>query len=894
MRVILTHEQADFDAVAALLGAWLVNESDVPIQPRRCNRNVSAFLTLYGADLPFVDPRDLPAGPIDAVLVVDTQYPITLKGMTPETPLQVIDHHPLRTDAPPTWLMHIEPLGATTTLFVEMLQESGAVLSPVQATLMLLGIYEDTGSLTYSATTSRDVRAVAYLLEQGASLAILSRYLNPPLSADQRRVYDRLLASAETLLINSQKVVITCGCADDMHEEVSSVAHKLRDLLEPDALFLFVTTSEGVRLVARSSTPNIDVNEISAIFGGGGHSRAAAALIRASEGSGTDKEQLLIECCQKLKSILPGMVKPSISVSQMMSRGPRLITPETSAQEAAGLMQRYGYEGYPVVSDHKVVGLLTRRAVDRAISHKLNLKASSLMEAGEVTVAPSDSIEHLQQVMTASGWGQVPVVSPQTGEVVGIVTRTDLIKTLSIPAHLDLRQNLAWKLEQALPPGRLALLRLVAEEATGLHDAVYIVGGFVRDLLLDRPSLDLDIVVEGDAIQLARALQKQYGGEVVSHSRFSTAKWSIGAIHSGLASRLGLACASAAGLPDKLDLISARSEFYERPTALPTVERGGIKLDLHRRDFTINTMALRLDGRHYGDLYDYWGGLPDLKHGLVRVLHSLSFIEDPTRLLRAVRFEQRFGFQIEARTLQLVSEACAMLKQVSGDRIRHELELILAEPRVERMLPRLGEIGILPAIHPDLPAFIPLGSLDAPSPIWRLEPSYAGLPTGLVVAYLVWLAPLTHPQIDTLASRLHFSGALQGYLEKSIELRAELMKLTNAPTAEIADTLDGTPQVVLYAAHQICTDSAARHILETYVSDWQSVQPAANGDTLRQMGIPPGPQYRIILRALRHAWLDGEITLAEQEPDFIRAFLSQLQISSGENHKNPLDLQVGE
>ncbi|HEY3343639.1 MAG TPA: CBS domain-containing protein [Anaerolineaceae bacterium] len=875
MRVILTHEQADFDAIAALLGAWLVSESDVPVQPRRCNRNVSAFLTLYGADLPFVDPRDLPGEPIEAVLVVDTQYPITLKGMGADTLLKVIDHHPQRSDAPATWQTHIEVLGATTTLFVETLQESGAVFSPLHATLMLLGIYEDTGALTFSATTPRDVRAAAYLLEQGASLSILAQYLNPPLSPDQRRVYDRLLASAETLQINSQKIVIACGCADDMHEEVSSVAHKLRDLLEPDALFLFVTTSEGVRLVARSSTPRINVNEVSAVFGGGGHDRAAAALIRVEAGGGPDKEQLLAECCQKLKTLLPGMVKPSISVSQMMSRRPRLITPQTSAQEAAELMQRYGYEGYPVVSDHKVVGLLTRRAVDRAISHRLNLKASSLMEAGEVTVFPTDSVEHLQQVMIASGWGQIPVVLPETGEIVGIVTRTDLIKTLSLPTHLDLRQNLAWKLEQALPPGRLAFLRLVAEEAFALHNAVYIVGGFVRDLLLDRPSQDLDIVVEGDAIQLARGLQKRYGGEVVSHSRFGTAKWSIGAIRADLASRLDLPSASPADLPEKLDLISARTEFYERPTALPTVERSGIKLDLHRRDFTINTMALRLDGRHYGELYDYWGGLNDLKHGLVRVLHSLSFIEDPTRLLRAVRFEQRFGFQIEQRTLQLVGEAGAMLKQVSGDRIRHELELILSEGRVGQMLPRLAELGILAAIHADLPSQIPAAPLGEAPPPWHLEARYAGLPTSLVLAYLVWLAPLTRPQIESLAGRLHFSAALTGYMEKSFDVRSELEMLLKATSAQIADVLDAYPPVVLYTAHQICPDPAIRQILETYVSVWQQVHPSASGDTLRQMGIPPGPQYRTILRALRHAWLDGEITHADQEQAFIQSILER-------------------
>ncbi len=543
-------------------------------------------------------------------------------------------------------------------------------------------------------------------------------------------------------------------------------------------------------------------------------------------------------------------------------------------------MQRYGYEGYPVVQDRKVIGLLTRRAVDRAISHKLNLTAGSLMEAGEVTVHPGDTLEHLQQVMTGSGWGQVPVVSPETGEVVGIVTRTDLIKSLAAPALPEGRQDLAGKLEQALPPAQLALLRLVAHQAHEQRAAIYIVGGFVRDLLLDHPSLDFDIVVEGDAIHLARALQKEFGGEVVSHSRFGTAKWTLAKAKTGtLISRLDLPdSASPTGLPAKLDLISARTEFYEHPTALPTVERGSIKHDLHRRDFTINTLALRLDGRHYGELYDYWGGFNDLRRGLVRVLHSLSFIEDPTRLLRAVRFEQRFGFRIEDRTAQLVGEACALLKQVSGDRIRHEIQLILAESRVEAMLPRLAELGILPAIHPDLPASIDVARLDAPAAFWNLGPQVGGLPAEQVVAFLVWLAPLTGQQLVGVADRLRLPGSLCMFLESSIALRDRLAQhagMVSASPSEIVALLEPFPTVVLYAVYQICADEAIRRILENYVTRWQRIQPASDGNTLREMGVPPGPRYRPILSALRSAWLDGRITSPDEEPAFIRALLEK-------------------
>ncbi|MFH1908603.1 MAG: CBS domain-containing protein, partial [Chloroflexota bacterium] len=518
MHLILTHEQADFDALAALLGAHLLDETALPVLPRRMNRNVRSFVTLYGAELPFLDPRDLPAGAVELVTLVDTQSLITLKGMGAETKIRVIDHHKPRKGLPADWEIRAEEVGATTTLLVEALGASGnGALTHVHATLLLLGIYEDTGSLTYASTMPRDVRAAAFLLEQGADLRIATNFLNPPLSSEQRAVYDRLAANVQTHHIHGHRVVIACGDVGEMNEEISSLAHKIRDLLDPDALFVLVSTIEGIRLVARSTADGIDVSAVAAHFGGGGHERAAAALIKtpsSSQGEGRDEGSALALASvhDELLAILPRHIRPAVTVAQIMSRRPRLLAPETPVQEAARLMQKYGYEGFPVVAEGKVIGLLTRRAVDRALAHKLNLTAASLMEAGEITVRPDDSLQHLQARMTDSGWGQVPIVEPETGKVIGIVTRTDLLKTLAPPRTPSPGRHLADRLEKALPPEHLALIRAVAEQAARQKMALYIVGGFVRDLLLERPSLDFDMVVEGDAIALARALVDKLGG----------------------------------------------------------------------------------------------------------------------------------------------------------------------------------------------------------------------------------------------------------------------------------------------------------------------------------------------------------------------------------------------
>ena len=887
MRIILTHEQADFDALASMLGAHLLDETVIPVIPHRMNRNVRAFITLYGAGLPFVERRDLPSEPIEAITLVDTQSMVSVKGYSLKTRVHVIDHHPQRGDMPDTWTMTGLETGANTTLFVETLREQDCFLTTIQATLLLMGIYEDTGSLTYTRTTSRDLKAAAYLLEEGANLHLAVDFLNHPLSLKQQAFYDVLRKQAETLTINGHTVILACGDAQDMDEELSTIAHKLRDLLDPDALILLIKTRGGIQLIARSNHDNIDVADLAAHFKGGGHSRAAAGLIH-------DRE--LEEVCRELISVLPEYVKPSITVANIMSRDPHVVAPDTPVDEVSLRMQRYGYEGYPVVRDGRVIGLLTRRVVDRAISHKLNLTAASLMEAGEVTIQPDDSIERLQNLMTETGWGQIPVVSPENGQIVGIVTRTDLLKMLTLKTRYSGLLNYADRLESTLSPTRLSLLKLIAEVAREQHSALYIVGGFVRDLILEMPSFDFDLVVEGDAIILAKALAQCFGGRVTSHSRFGTAKWflknliktngkpiNLPVIQAQL-SLLGTQLLSLTELPDSIDLITARTEFYSYPTALPTVERSSIKLDLHRRDFTINTMALRLDGHHYGELYDYWGGLNDLRQEFVRCLHSLSFVEDPTRMLRAVRFEQRFGFHIEKRTLQLLQEALSLMDRISGDRVRHELDHILDEDRSSQMLSRLEELGVLKAIHPKLAwddwleakfkgllVSIPKREWDITTDQESLPVSnrigllWNGIPLCRALSYILWVIRLPIEDIRRILGRLKVARSQVIEILAASSLWKDMPTLARASPGKVVQRLDEVPSLPLYATYLALDEEKPRQVLYTYVTQWKKVMPITTGHDLLKRGLPPGPDYKRILEALRMAWLEGEVKNNEEE-----------------------------
>jgi tRNA nucleotidyltransferase (CCA-adding enzyme) len=866
MHIILTHEQADFDAIASLTAAALLHRDSIAILPNRINRNVRSFLDLCGNELPLHHFKEISPIKIDQITLVDTQALVTLKGISKKTTVSVIDHHQKKKDLPATWTTVFENTGSCTTILVEELKSRNDPLTIILSTLFLLGIYEDTGSLSYANTTSRDLQAAAYLIDKGASLALANQYLNPPLSDRQRSVYDRLMMKTQHFDIHGNRIVVAMADASDLDEEISSIAHKIRDSLDPDALFLVVKTPEGIRLVARSTTDQINVGKIAQQFGGGGHPRAAAALIQVED------DQPTIEIIYKqVLDKLHEFVEPAISAAQIMSKRPLLITPQTSAEEAFNLMQRYGFEGYPVVSEGKIVGLLNRRSVERAIAHKMNLTASSLMDTGEIYVDLKDSLDKVQEVMTETGWGQIPVLD-QNSSIVGIITRTDLLKAIGKPKTTSVdKKNISNKLNSALPKAHIALLNLIAKHAHQQKTAIYIVGGFVRDLILNRPSLDFDIVVEGDAIQFTQSLLKQFGGKVNTHKRFGTAKWQIGDIHQNLLENFQeYNDKDLSELPETLDLISARTEFYDFPTALPQVERSSIKLDLHRRDFTINTLALRLDGNHYGELYDYWGGYEDLQAGLIKVLHSLSFVDDPTRLIRAVRFEQRFNFRIEDRTFQLMEEARDLINQVSGDRLRHELNLILSESDPKPALLRLQALNFLQQIHPYLSINAEIIEkmvkiLKTPiDPIWQFS-SYNGTSRiNIIMAYITWFMNLKHsPRL--IGKRLRTPAIVT---ESSIQAQQSLKVIhqyVNKKPSEITEYFDTLSPYVLFILYHSIDDPRITGLIDQYISHWKKVKPFTSGEDLQKLGITPGPIYKKILSRLRKAWLDEEIRSVEHE-----------------------------
>ena len=863
MDVILTHENADFDAVASLLAASKLFPAAVPVLPRRINRNGSAFLQLYGAQMPFVHPDDLPREEIERAILVDTQSLTTLKGMGSSLEVDIIDHHKLDRDLPENWSFSGEPIGATTTLLIEEISARFLQLADLEATLLLLGIYEDTGSLTYQSTSVRDIRAAAWLMEQGARLELVNEFLHHPLDPEQRELYERLLEESETFEIDGHAIIIATEHAPGFTKGLSTIAHKLRDLLEPSGLFMFVALDGRVQLVARSTTDDIDVSVVAKHFGGGGHARAAAALI---------KDRSLEDVRGALLDMLHDIVQPAVTVAQVMSLGVQVLSPDDSVGNAAEHMRRTGHEGYPVVEEGQIVGLVTRRAVDRAQQFEMtDASVTQVMEAGNVTVSPEDSVEYLQQLMIERGWGQIPVVD--RGEVVGVVTRTDLIRLWGVPEEPSRRLGIVALLRRGLSEPVLTLVRQVSQTAHEMGFVPYFVGGLVRDLLLGQSIFDLDMVIEGDAIRLAERLSQTFGGRVTAHKRFGTAKWMLSEeVWARAADEVG----RADELPPSIDFVTARTEFYTHPTALPQVEQSSIKQDLHRRDFTINTLAIRLDPDHWGELLDFYGGEEDLEKGVIRVLHSLSFIDDPTRILRAARLESRLGFHLDPRSEELIDDALPLLKRVSGDRIRHELELIFREDEPEYTLRRLDELGALNQIHADLTCDRWLErkyrflreAFD--QDVWGLDSE------DMFFVHLALLAyGLDQQGLEVLSKRLKLKREYEEDLLVLLDLQGRLPELSRLDRASrITHLLDPYPARVLSVIWIASESDLIRKRLLRYQRDWRFVESALTGEDLKALGLEPGPLFGDLLDTLRDARLDSEVGTRAEEEALVRELLA--------------------
>ncbi|HYA02861.1 MAG TPA: CBS domain-containing protein, partial [Syntrophobacteria bacterium] len=732
-------------------------------------------------------------------------------------------------------------------------------------TILALGIYEDTGSFTFSSTTPEDYEAARYLLERGANLNTVADMLTRELTAEQVSLLNDLIHSATTHTINGIPVCIARTSVDKYIGDFAILAHKLMDMENLNVLFALARMEDRIYLVARSRLPEVNAGEIAAAFGGGGHPSAASAAI---------KDFTLSQVEDQLFRLLHTMVSPSHHASEIMSSPAISLVPDVSLHEAADLLTRYNINAAPVLEEGKLVGILSRQMIDKGIYHGLEkVPVRDFMSTEFKTVGPDATLVEIQEHLVEQQQRLVPVV--EEDKVIGVVTRKDLLNVMlkdpsRIPSEVydatheaenKRRKNVANVMAEQLPRRIHDILQDLGKVAESAGYRAYAVGGFIRDLLLRRPNLDIDIVVEGDGIEFAKEFAARYGLRVRPHKKFGTAVLIF---------------------PDgfKIDVATARLEYYRYPAALPTVELSSLKLDLYRRDFTINTLAVEINPGRFGHLIDFFGGQRDLKERAIRVLHNFSFVEDPTRVFRAIRFEQRFGFRMGRHTSKLIENTVRMNLPVklSGRRLTNELKLILSEEAPGPALRRLDEFGLFRFVHPQItygPGMDRLLEEIRAVLAWH-SLSFLGNGSSRWLVYLLALVDgLDAVGLDEFCRRLEFNPTRTAWL---LEGRA---KATNA-----WQTLYREPELKPSDIYRLLVDldvewllfmmaktqqEGTRRAISFFFRKLKEVKPALRGKDLVQMGLSPGPIYREILDRLLEARLNGELTCREEEIAFVRS-----------------------
>lgn len=558
-------------------------------------------------------------------------------------------------------------------------------------------------------------------------------------------------------------------------------------------------------------------------------------------------------------------------VRDLMSRNPLTVTPDAKLGDILGRLRRIGHEGYPVIENGQVVGLLTARDMNRAAENAYQDRpVRDIMQAGNVFVSPDTHMSSIAPLMIDTDWGQLPVI--ENGNLVGIITRTDV---MGYYVRREVSQNddriiSHQQVADVLGDPIAALIAFIAHEANQQGHIAYMVGGVVRDLLLQRPNLDIDFVLEGSAIPFARHLVEHFGGRIETHDAFGTAKWIF---DDTAAAHIGHPLDD---LPPYIDLVTARYEFYEGFAVLPTVYDSGIKLDLRRRDFTINALAVRLraDGAS-GTIIDLFGGLDDLQNSIIRALHSLSFADDPTRSLRAVRFAHRLGFTIEPRTAALIQNALPMMSRITGERLRNELTLLLKEPHPEQGLLQLQSRGILTAIHPRFvfDAYLITAFQRAD------QRRNGGYPASNRALYK-WLIAATclNPDVAAeVAERMVFRKSTIALMRATSDLVHQADNYLQGNTSDITLRLDTLPLAAVETAWSVLDNPQHVETLRHYIDTWRHIQPMTTGNDLKIAGLPPGPQFRRILETLRIARIDGHIQTDADERAYLQTLLESEQ-----------------
>ncbi len=870
MEIITSHVNSDFDTIASMLAVSKIYPKAYIVLPGAKEESVNDFLlksAIYAFKMK--NAKDIVLDDVEKVILVDIRNSTRI-GIFKDivfregVEVHIYDHHPEEESDIKADLECIRPVGATTTILVEMLRERGMEITEDEATVMMLGIYEDTGFLSYASTTVDDFRAATYLLEKGANLAIVRDILSRDLTAEQVYLLYDLINSSTVLTIHGVDVVIAEAKREFYVKDMAVVVHKMRDIQSINVLFAICQMGDRVLVIARSRRSDVDAGAVMREFGGGGHWYAASATV---------KEITSIQLREKIISLLSEKIIPRKTAADIMVSPVKTVQHKTSLEETHNILTRFNINAMPVTKGGKIAGIITRQIVEKALYHHLeSLSVENYMLTDFQKITGDESIDRVQDIIIGTNQRLLPVV--KRGALEGVITRTDLIRYLHdlrevgvLEKEKDTERYYSRKkiitnlMRERLPGSVLLLLEKVGQTAEKAGMKAFVVGGFVRDLLLREENFDVDIVIEGNAVELSHKLSEEIDCRVRSHSKFGTA---------------------VVIFPDgfKMDFATARVEYYKEPASLPVVEYSSIKHDLYRRDFTINSLAISINPSHFGEVIDFFGGQRDLKDGIVRVLHNLSFVEDPTRILRAIRFEKRFSFKIGKQTLLLIKNAIklGLLEKLPGTRVYADLELILKEEKVIEIIEEMGRLKIGSAIHKkmrfdgeSIALFREMREVCVWFNLLYLETRYE-----IWICYLLVLFdPLLKEEALSLARskgiRKRVLDILRITKEEAEKVIYRLLTTRIISKKLIFDLLSPLPvETILYIMAKAKSEDIRRYI-SLYFTRLKNIEISVSGHDLIALGLKPGPSFKKIFNDVHEKKLAGELTTHAQEIEYVKS-----------------------
>ena len=669
MDIITSHVHLDLDGLASMILAKKLYPQAIIVLSGDVGENLKELINFYKEELEIHKASDIKSSDVNKIIMVDTSNLSRLgKFSSHNCETIILDHHLGK------------KFGANTTLILQEIFKEEITITPLEATIALMGIYEDTGNFTFNNTSYYDMEAGAKLLRLGANLEITMKYVSKSLSQKDLEFMITLMKHGEIYEINHQKIFITVYESENFYNGIDVLINKIMELEGSDACFIIHGNNHRNSVIARSNTKKIPIDRILDVFSGGGHTFAGSTVVK-------DKSQF------EIKTLIIEQLKKNSTVGKIaldiMKSPVKTVEPNSNLKDILKLMREFSFSGFPIVEKGILLGIISRRDVEKAVAHGLgNAPAKAYMTKNVITGKSNSSLEDIKKIMVENEISRVPITSFDN-KLFGLITRSDLLEGLY---NEKFYKNYSYEKNESqvfskyvgkLPAEYHEILKKIELVSTEQNKNCYLVGGIVRDLLLGIPNLDIDLVIEGNAIDFGESLSKKIGvKKIIKHEQFKTCNLYL---DSGL----------------NIDIASSRVEYYEYPSSLPTVEYGNIKEDLYRRDFTINSMAIKLSHGEFGKLIDYYGGYKDLQDKKIRILHNLSFIEDPTRVIRAIRFAVRYDFEFHEDTYKFMEEAVSggYLNNLSWQRFKNELIIMLKERSFIKAIDYLVKLNIIQKIH---------------------------------------------------------------------------------------------------------------------------------------------------------------------------------------------------